>query len=58
MCQSLFKNSTVYRKRHKDKTMENEINELKQVKAYKYLDVEESHNIEHKKSKKIIDSIQ
>jgi hypothetical protein len=30
-------------------TMETEIKELDTVKAYKYLGVEESHNIEHKK---------
>jgi hypothetical protein len=29
-------------------TMENEIKELHSIKAYKYLGVEENHNIEHK----------
>jgi hypothetical protein len=28
-------------------TMENEIKELDSIKAYKYLGVEENHNIEH-----------
>jgi hypothetical protein len=32
-------------------TMETEIKELDTMKAYKYLGVEESHNIEHKKEK-------
>jgi hypothetical protein len=32
-------------------TMENEIKELDTMKAYKYVGVEESHNIEHKKEK-------
>jgi hypothetical protein len=32
-------------------TMENEIKELNTMKAYKYLGVEESHSIEHKKEK-------
>jgi hypothetical protein len=31
--------------------MENEIKELEPMKAYKYLGVEESHNIEHKNEK-------
>jgi hypothetical protein len=31
--------------------MENEIKELKPMKAYKYLGVEENHNIEHKNEK-------
>jgi hypothetical protein len=32
-------------------TMENEIKELDTMKAYKYVGVEESHNIERKKEK-------
>jgi hypothetical protein len=32
-------------------TMETEIKKLDTMKAYTYLDVEENHNIEHKKEK-------
>jgi hypothetical protein len=31
--------------------MENKIKELEPMKAYKYLDVDENHNIEHKNGK-------
>jgi hypothetical protein len=35
-------------------TMENEIKELKSMKAYKYFDIEESHNMEHKNKKETL----
>jgi hypothetical protein len=47
----LLKNGTVYRKQHIENTMENGIKELEQMKAYKYLGVEENHNIENKNEK-------
>jgi len=34
--------------------MENEIKELESMKAYKYLGVEESHNMEHKNKKETL----
>jgi hypothetical protein len=46
-----LKSSKVYRKQHMGNTMETEIKELDTMKAYKYLGVEESHNIGHKKEK-------
>jgi hypothetical protein len=46
-----LKNATVYRKQHIGNTMETEIKELEPMKAYKYLGVEENHNIEHKNEK-------
>jgi hypothetical protein len=46
-----LKNRTVDRKQHIGNTMENEIKELEPIKAYKYLGVEENHNIEHKNEK-------
>jgi sortase (surface protein transpeptidase) len=46
-----LKSGKVYRKQHMGNTMENEIKELDTMKAYKYLSVKESHNIEHKKEK-------
>jgi hypothetical protein len=46
-----LKSCKVYRKQHMGNTMETEIKELDTMKAYKYLGVEESHNIEHKKEK-------
>jgi hypothetical protein len=46
-----LKNGTVYRKQHIGNTIENEIKELEPMKAYKYLGVEENHNIEHKNEK-------
>jgi hypothetical protein len=46
-----LKNRTVYRKWHIQNTMENEIKDLEPMKAYKYLGVEENHNIEHKNGK-------
>jgi hypothetical protein len=51
MCRNFFKNGTIYRKQHVGNTMENEIKELEPMKAYKYLGVEENHNIEHKNEK-------
>jgi uncharacterized protein YkvS len=44
-----LKQGKVYRKQHMGNTMENEIKELDTMKAYKYLGVEESYNIEHKR---------
>jgi uncharacterized protein YkvS len=44
-----LKSGKVYRKQHMGNTMETEIEELDTMKAYKYLGVEESHNIEHKR---------
>jgi hypothetical protein len=44
-----LKHGKVYRKQHMGNTMGNEIKELDTTKAYKYLGVEESHNIEHKR---------
>jgi hypothetical protein len=46
-----LKSGKVYRKQHMGNTLETEIKELDTTKAYKYLSVEESHNIEHKKEK-------
>jgi hypothetical protein len=46
-----LKSGKVCRKQHMRNTMETEIKELDTMKAYKYLGVEESHNIEHKKEK-------
>jgi hypothetical protein len=46
-----LKNGTVYRKQHIGNTVENEIKELEPMKAYKYLGVEENHNIEHRNEK-------
>jgi hypothetical protein len=46
-----IKSGKVYRKQHMGNTMETEIKELDTMKAYKYLGVGESHNIEHKKEK-------
>jgi hypothetical protein len=43
-----LKSGKVYQKQHMGNTMENEIKQLDTMKAYKYLGVEESHNIEHK----------
>jgi hypothetical protein len=45
------KHGKVYRKQHMGNTMKNEIKELDTMKAYRYLGVEESHNIEHKKER-------
>jgi hypothetical protein len=42
-----LKNGTIYAKQHIGNTVENEIKELEPMKAYKYLVVEENHNIEH-----------
>jgi hypothetical protein len=41
-----LKSGTIYRKLHIGSTMENEIEELEPMKAYKYLGVEENHNVE------------
>jgi hypothetical protein len=46
-----LKNGTVYRKQHIGNTMENEIKELKPIKANEYFGVEENHSIEHKNEK-------
>jgi hypothetical protein len=46
-----LKSGKVYRKQHIWETMATEIKELDTRKACKYLSVEESHNIEHKKEK-------
>jgi hypothetical protein len=46
-----LKNGAVYRKQHIGNTIENEIKELELMKVYKYLGVEENHNIEHKNEK-------
>jgi hypothetical protein len=46
-----LKNGTVYRKQHIVNRMENKIKELEPIKAYKYLGVEENHNVEHKNEK-------
>jgi hypothetical protein len=46
-----LKNGRVYRKQDIGNTMENEIKELKPMKAYKYLGVDENHNMEHKNEK-------
>jgi hypothetical protein len=46
-----LKSGKVHRKRHIGNTKENEIKELKSMKAYKYLDVEERHNIKHNNEK-------
>jgi hypothetical protein len=57
MCQNFFKNGTVYRKQYIGNTMENEIKELELMKAYKYLSVEENHNVEHKNEKEKLEYV-
>jgi hypothetical protein len=51
MCQNFFNTGSFYRKQHVGNTKENEIKELKPMKAYKHLRVEENHNMEHKNEK-------
>lgn len=46
-----IKKGKVQRKEHVENTGENEINELETNGAYKYLGIEENHQIEHKKEK-------
>jgi hypothetical protein len=46
-----LKHGKFYRKQHMGNTMENEIKKLDTMKTYKYLGVDRSHNIEHKKEK-------
>jgi hypothetical protein len=46
-----LKRGKVHRKQYFGSTKENEIKELDPMKAYKYLGIEENHNIEHKKEK-------
>jgi len=48
-----IKSGKVHRKQHIG-NMENEIKELESMKAYKYLVVEESHNIEHKNENEML----
>jgi hypothetical protein len=43
-----LKRGKVHRKQYTGSTKENEIKELDPMKTYKYLGVEENHNIEHK----------
>jgi hypothetical protein len=47
-----LKTGKVHRKQHIRNTMVNEIKELDSMKSCKYLDIEGSHNIEHKNEKK------
>jgi hypothetical protein len=49
MCHNLFKKWQGLSEITYGKQLENEIEELDTTKANKYLSVEESHNIEHKK---------
>jgi hypothetical protein len=44
----------VHRKQNIGSTKESEIKELDPVKSYKYLSVEENHNIEHKQEKEML----
>jgi hypothetical protein len=44
----LVKKGKVQRKGHIENTTENEIKELEKKKVYRYLGIEENHNIEHK----------
>jgi hypothetical protein len=46
-----LKSGNIYRKQHVGNTMETGIKELDAMKVYKYLGVEESHKIGHKKEK-------
>jgi hypothetical protein len=46
-----LKSWTVYRKEHIGNTVENKIKELEPMKAFKYMGVEENHNIEHQNQK-------
>jgi 5-methylcytosine-specific restriction endonuclease McrA len=54
LCQNFGKKkkSKVQRNEHVENTAENEIKELEAKKAYRYLGIEDNHNIEHKKKKK------
>jgi hypothetical protein len=45
------KKGKVQREEHVENTAENEIKELEKKKAYRYLGIDENHNIEHKKEK-------
>jgi hypothetical protein len=49
-CHNFCKSGKVHRK-HIGYTMENQIKEADPMKAFKYLRVEQSHNIEHKNEK-------
>jgi hypothetical protein len=51
MCQNFGKKGKVQRKEHVENTAENAIKELETKKAYRYLGIEENHDIEHKKEK-------
>jgi hypothetical protein len=48
---NFLESGRVHRKQCMGKAMENEIKELDSMKAYKYLGLEESHNIENKSEK-------
>jgi hypothetical protein len=49
----LVKKGKVQRKERVENTAENEIKELETKKAYRYLEIEENHNIEHKKKERL-----
>ena len=51
MCKNMFKRGRVQSKIHIGSTFENDIKELDPRKAYKYLGIEQSYNIQHKNEK-------
>ena len=51
MCKNMFKKGRVQNKIHIGNTFENDIKELDPRKAYKYLGIEETFDIQHKNEK-------